>query len=265
MSRQRHNQKMLSTAAPSLSKDEVLKCTGQKDNFLQFARLIMVAGTRLFRDLFNHVCPPETLREKLSYLVKKLPRVNHQERKRLYPLGGRCVTSDDFDICLLFKLLQVCGFEEPDGGWDELPKESDHKVLDELVRIKYYRNQICHPCYNHEISDESFFELWEFIKGAMIGIAKYLPEGSEPWESAIDQLSKLPITSAEEQCAKELNEWYFRDMDFKKELQEVKNVCSQIYLDTKKLSKGMFNFFLNNSNIRRCDKSTPVCKESRVR
>lgn len=266
MSRQRHNQKMLSTTAPSLSKDEVLKCTGQKDNFLQFARLIMVAGTSLFRELFNHLCPPEMLPRKLSSLVEKLPWVNHQERKCLYPSRGRCVTSDDFDICLLFKLLQVIiGFEEPDGGWDELPKESDHKISDELVRIKYYRNKICHACYNQEISDESFFELWEFIKGAMIGIAKHLPEGSEPWESAIDELSKFPITSAEEQFAKELNEWYVRDMDFKKELQEVKNVCSQIYMGMKKLSKGMFNFFLNNSNIRRYDKSTPVCKESRVR
>ena len=263
MSRQRHNQKMLSTTTPSLSKDEVLKCTGQKDNFLQFARLIMVAGTRLFRDLFNHLCPPEILPRKLSSLVEKLPRLNRHELKCLYPSRERCVTSDDFDISLLFKLLRVIVVEEPDGGWDELPKESDHKISDELVRIKYYRNEICHSCYNQEISDESFFELWEYIKGAMIGIAKQLPEGIEPWESAIDGLLKYPITSVEEQSEKELIEWYFRDMELKKELQEVKNVCNQIYMGVKKLLKGMFNFFLNNSNIRKCD-NPPQCAKKVV-
>ena len=261
MSRQRHNQNMLSTTTPSLSKDEALVCTREKDKFLRFARLIMVGCNDLFRELFNSLCPPEMLPGKVNSLVEELPRLNQHERKCLYPsTTGRCVTSDDFDISLLFKLLKVIGLEQPDGGWDKLPKKTDHKISDELVRIKYYRDEICHESYNKEISNDLFLELWEYIKGTMIGIAECLPRGSEWWELRIDEFSRAPLTLAEEELAEELNQWYLNDLDVKKLLLEF---TAEIKANMKKLLKGMFNFFLNNSNIGRCD-NPPQCAKKVV-
>ncbi|KAM7447031.1 hypothetical protein ABFA07_004677 [Porites harrisoni] len=234
MSRQRHNQNMLSTTTPSLSKDEALVCTREKDKFLQFARLIMVGCNDLFRELFNYLCPPEMLPGNVDFLVKELPRLNQHERKCLYPSTGRSVTSDDFDISLLFKLLKVIFLEQPDGGWDKLPKNTDHKISDELVRIKYYRDEICHESYNKEISNDLFLELWEYIKGAMIRIAECLPRGSEWWELRIDEFSRAPLTLAEEELAEELNQWYLNDLDVKKLLLES---MAEIKADLKKLLK----------------------------
>ena len=254
MSWQRHNQKMLSTTTPSLGKDEALVCTREKDKFLQFARLIMVGCNDLFRELFNDLCPPEMLPGKVNSLVKELPRLNQHERKCLYPsTTGRCVTSEDFDISLLFKLLKVIGLEQPDGGWDKLPKQHDHKISDELVRIKYYRDEICHESYNKEISNDLFLELWAYIKGAMISIAQCLPRGRKWWELRIDKFSRAPLTLAEEELAKELKQWYLHDL-------EVKKLLLKVNANVEKLLKGMFNFFLNNSNIRRCDNPPVVHK-----
>ena len=247
---------MLSTTTPSLSEDEALVCTREKDNFLQFARLIMVGCNDLFRELFNHLCPPEMLHERVNSLVEKLPKLNQNERKRLYPSTRRHVTSDDFDISLLFKLLKVIGLEQPDGGWDKLPKKTDHKISDELVRIKYYRDEICHESCHKEISNNLFLELWEYIKGAMIRIAEWLPRGSEWWELRINEFSRAPLTLAEEELGEKLNQWYLHDADVKKLLLEVKADVKEM----DKLLKGMFNFFLNNSNIRRCDNRPVVHK-----
>ena len=244
MSQQRHNQEMLSTTTPSLSSDEVLVLTREKDNFLKIARLITVACNALFRELFNHLCPPEMLPRKINSLVAELPGLNHGERKRLYPSAGRCVTSDDFDVSLLFKLLKVIIRLEQ-------PKEIiDRKISVELEKICDYRDCICHESYKREISDNLFLELWEFIKGAVIRIATCLPGGSESWEVRINKLSKTDVTSTEKELIKELYQWYLYDLDVKKLLLEFR---AEVKADIEKLLKGKFNFFLNNSNIGRCD------------
>lgn len=52
---------------------------------------------------------------------------------------------EDVDISLMYAILrEEKTFTIPKNGWGKRPKESDIDEADDIERIRYYRNLICH-------------------------------------------------------------------------------------------------------------------------
>ena len=206
--------------------EEALRSTSLKANFHRLTRLLMRGGVRLLRETLDSFHSPADLPLRLAdpkiWALLNGARLTRPERDCLYPSPGAYGKSNDFDITLIFKLFRtICSLTPPPGprGWDDLPNGSDHSLVADLVRIKYYRNEIYGHRPTMEISDIDFIRLWEEISEALLRIATNIsPAKRDEWEKSIDDLLRNPLTPDEERCIEELETWYKQDMDVKDEL-----------------------------------------------
>ena len=225
----------MATSSPSAGK--ALAPSSGKDNYQRLARLIVVGGTTLLRDVFDSIYPPSALPYWLTNpaIISKLSWINRRERQCLYPSPGKCGRSVDFDITMLFKLLKtICNLPTPTGKWVDLPDDSDTSLSADIARIRCYRNFICHDRENMEIRNDQFLSLWANIRDAIIRIAQWLSKGSE-WQSAVDKFLKDPLTLDSERHVKELDQWFINDMEHKKALKELKDETSHIKDETSQI------------------------------
>ena len=205
--------------------EEALRSTSIRANFHRLTRLLMRGGVQLLRETLDSFHSPADLPLRLAdrriQAQLNRARLTRTERDCLYPSPGVYGESNDFDITLIFKLFRtICSLTPPPGlrGWDDLPNDSDHTLVADLVRIKYYRNEIYHNP-TMEISDIDFIPLWEEISEALLRIATNIsPTKRDEWEKSIDDLLRNPLTPDEERCIKELEIWYLKDMDVKHEI-----------------------------------------------
>ena len=207
-------------ATASVTPSHVLDSTNEKENYLRIARLVIVGGTNLMREVFDFFYPPSSLSTKLTDPATKtqlLKTLIKAQRDVVYPSPGVCGESKDFDISLLSKLIKtICPLPPPVTGWDILPNSTDLSLAADIVRIKVYRNAISHKYHNTEINDGEFSALWSEVKGALIRIAGFLdPDTERKWKKATEELLKDPETPEAGMNAKELYEWYLKDMDMK--------------------------------------------------
>ena len=204
--------------------EEALRSTSLKANFHRLTRLLMRGGVQLLRETFDSIHSPADLPLRLANPAIQAQlrgvKLTQPERVCLNPSPGVYGKSSDFDITLIFKLLRtICGLTPPTRGWDNLPNSSNHALVADLVRIKYYRNKIYGHCPTMEISDSDFTRLWEEISEALLRIATNIsPAKRNEWEKSIDDLLRNPLTPDEVRCIEELENWYKQDMDIKDEL-----------------------------------------------
>ena len=185
--------------------EEALRSTSIRANFHRLTRLLMRGGVQLLRETLDSFHSPADLPLRLAdrriQAQLNRARLTRTERDCLYPSPGVYGESNDFDITLIFKLFRtICSLTPPPGlrGWDDLPNDSDHTLVADLVRIKYYRNTICHNP-TMEISDIDFIPLWEEISEALLRIATNIsPAKRDEWEKSIDDLLRNPLTPDEE-------------------------------------------------------------------
>ena len=210
--------------------EEALGSTSLKANFHRLTRLLMRGGVHLLRETFDSIHSPADLPLRLAdpaiQVQLRGARLTQPERAFLYPSPGMYGKSNDFDITLIFKLLRtICNLTPPPGprGWDDLPNSSDHTMVADLVRIKCYRNEIHGHRHSMEISDTEFVRLWEEISKALLRIAANIsPAKRDEWKKSINNLCRKPLTSDEERCIEELENWYKQDMDLKNEVAELR-------------------------------------------
>ena len=210
--------------------EEALASTSPKANFHRLTRLLMRGGVNLFRETFDSIHSPADLPLRLAdpaiQVQLRGARLTQPERACLYPSPGMYGKSNDFDITLIFKLLRtICNLTPPPGprGWDDLPNGSDHTLVADLVRIKYYRNEIHGHRHSMEISDTEFLRLWKEISEALLRIAANIsPAKRDEWKKSIDDLLGKPLTPDEEICIKELETWYMQDLETKNEVVQLK-------------------------------------------
>ena len=211
--------------------EEALRSTSLRANFIRLTRLLMCGGVHLLRETFDSIHSPADLPLKLAdpaiQAQLRGAQLTQPEWVCLNPSPGVYGRSNDFDITLIFKLFRtICGLTPPPGpkGWDVLPNGSDHSLVADLIRIKYYRNAIYGHRRTMEISDIDFIRLWEEIKEALLRIATNIsPAKRDEWEKSIDDLLRNPLMPDEERCIEELEIWYKQDMDVKDELVDVKD------------------------------------------
>ena len=206
--------------------EEALRSTSPKANFHRLSRLLMRGGVQLLRETLDSIHSPANLPLRLADPVTQAQlrgaRLTQPEMVCLYPSPGVYGESNDFDITLIFKLLRtICSLTPPPGprGWDDLPNSSDYTLVADLVRIKYYRNEIYGHRPTMEISDSDFIRFWKEISEALLRIATNIsPSKRNEWEKSIADLFLDPLTPNELRCIEELETWYKQDMDVKDEL-----------------------------------------------
>ena len=207
--------------------EEVLRATRSNSNFQRLTRLLMRGGTVLLREIFDSIHSPANLSTTLSDpLVEgklRTARLTRPDWNFLYPSPGICGKSSDFDISLTFRLLRtICKLKPPPTGWDSLPNDSEHSLEADLVRIKYYRNEVYGHSRSLELSDDQFLDLWGKISEAPLRIgAKLSHEKETRLKDTIEKFLHDPSTQEEERCADELEQWYEKDIGNKKVLQEL--------------------------------------------
>ena len=207
--------------------EEVLRSTKSKSNFQRLTRLLMRGGAVLLIEIFDSIHSPANLPTTLSdpsvERTLRTARLTRPDWNCLYPSPGVYGKSSDFDISLTFRLLRtICKLKPPPTGWDILPNDSDHSLEADLVRIKYYRNEVYGHSRNLEISDDQFLDLWEKISKALLRIAAKLSlEKQSRLKGTIEKFLHDPLTPEEERYADELEQWYEKDIDNKKLVQEL--------------------------------------------
>ena len=119
-------------------------------------------------------------------------------------------------------LRTICKLKPPLTGWDSLPNDSEHSLQADMVRIKYYRNEVYGHSRNLELSDDQCLDLWGKISKALLRIgAKLSHEKQIRLKGTIEKFLHDPLTPEEERYADELQQWYEKDIDNKKVLQEL--------------------------------------------
>ena len=216
--------------------EEALRSTSPRVNFHRLTLLLMHGGRQLLRETFDSIHSPADLPLRLADPAIKAQlrgaRLTRPEMNCLYPSPGVYGKSNDFSIILIFKLFRtICGLTPPPGlrGWDDLPNGSDHTLVADLVRIKYYRNEIYGHCSTTEISDINFIRLWKEISEALLRIATNIsPAKRDEWEKSIDDLLRNPLKPDGERCIEELETWYKQDMDIKDEFVKLRKELSSL-------------------------------------
>ena len=147
--------------------EEALRSTSDKANFQRLTRLLMCGGLRLLREKFDSIHSPADLplrlRDPTIQAQLRGARLSRPEWNCLYPSTGVYGKSTNFDITLIFRLLRtICNLTLPHPtGWDELPNSSDHSLEADLVRIKYYRNEVYGHNKTMEITDAGLMTFGE--------------------------------------------------------------------------------------------------------
>ena len=123
----------------------------EKTNFARLARLLIDGGTHTLREVFHSFIPSSTLLTALNNnfaLLEDLRRkgkIFEDQWEQLFPSTGEPPDSKKFDITLLILLLRViCHLTEPVMGWNTMPSETDGSREANIVRIKCFRNDLCH-------------------------------------------------------------------------------------------------------------------------
>jgi len=182
------------------------------------------------REIFDKRCPPSNLPSTLKNPAiekhLKAAKLTKPQWDCLYPSPGVYGKSTDFDVTLLFRLLRtICNLTPPTTGWDALPTSTDHSLVADLVRIKYYRNSVYgHVNQNMEITDDDFPRLWKDISEALLRIAGQIsPMKKTVWQEAIDNFLKDPLTAEDERNVQELLTWYRNDIEVKESIETSAN------------------------------------------
>ena len=220
--------------------EEALRSTGPSANFHRLTRLLMRGGVNLLRETFDSIHSPADLPLRLAdpaiQVQLRGARLTQPERACLYPSPGMYGKSNDFDITLIFKLLRtICNLIPPPGprGWDDLPNRSDHTLVADLVRIKYYRDKIYCNFPTMEISDIDYIRLWEEISEALLRIATNISHAKRyEWQKFIDDLLVNPLTPKNERCIEELETWYMQDLEIENEVVKLREDMGSLRVTT---------------------------------
>ena len=191
-----------SSAGPSTS--SVYAVSQQKTNGTKLARLLVDGGTHVLRKVLHSVHPPATLQRVLNNNRRKLQSrksIANDQWEKLFPSSGDPPGSKTFDITLLHLLLrEICNLTAPPTtGWHKMPADGDVSREANIVRIKCFRNELCHSV-STGISKDKFEDKWTIVSSALVAL------GIDQTE--VDRLKTGPIDhDTERRIEEEVNKW----------------------------------------------------------
>ena len=201
--------------------------SAEKTNGTRLARLLIDGGTHVLREYLHSLYPPETLSTVLNNNIVRLQDLKKRKKifdgqwETLFPSSGDPPDTSTFDITLLHLLLrEICFLTEPFTGWHNFPTENDITPEAHIVRIKFFRNELCHSI-STGIPDEQFEDKWAKISRSLVAL------GLD--QCKIDQLKNEPIDHdtkrrVEEEVMK--CDWEPRVRNVEQELQQLKEQMS---------------------------------------
>ena len=161
-----------SSTSPSMS--SVCAVSQQKTNGARLARLLGDLGTHVLRKVLHSVHPPASLQHVLNNNHSKLKSrrvIVNDQREKLFPSSGDPPDSKTFDITLLHLLLrEICNVTAPPTtGWHKMPADGDVSREANIVRIKCFRNELCHSV-STGIAKDNFENKWTIVSSALVAL-----------------------------------------------------------------------------------------------
>ena len=202
----------------------LLEASEEKTNGTRLARLLIDGGTHALRTFFNSIHPPRILQAVLTInlstlqILKSRRAIFDSQWEALYPSSGDPPDSKTFDITLLHLLLrEICFLAAPATGWNDLPHDGDLSSEAHIVRIKYFRNELCHHI-STSVSDAEFNDKWDQISSSLTAL------GFD--QNEINRLKNEPIDhSTESRVKAEVQKW---TLDFEAQMQGLKQEVKQM-------------------------------------
>ena len=201
---------MAAAAASSsvgVSGSSVYAVSEEKSNGTRLARLLVDVGTHVLRKVLHSVHPPATLQHVLNNNLRKLQSLKSRhvifddQWEKLFPTSGDPrPDSTTFDITLLHLLLrEICHLTAPPTGWHKMPADGDVSREANIVRIKCFRNELCHSV-STGIATDQFEDKWNIVSSALVAM------GIDQTE--VDRLKTAPIDhDTERRIEEEVNKW----------------------------------------------------------
>ncbi|XP_015779663.1 PREDICTED: nucleotide-binding oligomerization domain-containing protein 2-like [Acropora digitifera] len=198
--------------------------TQENTNYARLCRLLVDVGCTVLRDTFDSIHPPGNLHVVLSspsvfstlQSLRKKKVLNPLQWGKLFPAVASSVSSASFDVTLLMVLLRnICGLSPPvsTGSWDELPPDSDNSTEANVVRIKWYRNDVYGHATKASVDDATYSALWQKISSAVVALGS-------GYGAVISRLkTECMDPAAEAQYQQLLSDWK-KDDDVVKEMLE---------------------------------------------
>ncbi|XP_044171374.1 NLR family CARD domain-containing protein 3-like [Acropora millepora] len=155
--------------------------TQENTNYARLCRLLVDVGCTVLRDTFDNKHPPASLHVVLSspsvlstlHSLRRKKVLNPLQWEKLFPADPSSLSSANFDVTLLMVLLRnICGLRPPvsTGNWDELPPDSDDSSEANIVRIKWYRNDVYGHATKASVDDATFNVMWQKISSAVLAL-----------------------------------------------------------------------------------------------
>ena len=190
------------------SGSSVYAVSQEKTNGTRLARLLVDVGTHVLRKVLHSVHPtPATLRHVLNNNFGKLQTLRSRrvifddQWEKLFPSSRDPPDSKTFDITLLHLLLrEICNLTAPPTtGWHKMPADGDVSREANIVRIKCFRNDLCHSV-STGIANDKFENKWTIVSSALVAL------GIDQTE--LDRLKTAPIDhDTERRIEEEVNKW----------------------------------------------------------
>jgi len=183
------------TAASSAgaSGSSVYAVSEEKTNGTRLARLLIDGATHVLREVLHSIHPPSTLQHVLNNNRRKLRGLKSRrvifddQWKKLFPTSGDPPDSKAFDITLLHLLLrEICHLTAPPTGWHKMPADGDVSREANIVRIKCFRNELCHSV-STGIPNGEFEDKWSKISLSLKELQATV------YEKKIQDLKSYPI------------------------------------------------------------------------
>ena len=177
------------------------KRSEETSNGLRLWRLVIDGGTHVLREVFDSIHPASTLQSVLRKHLASLKSnrvIDESQWKKLFPASGDPPDSKTFDITLLHLLLrdrEISNLKKPSTGWHDMPVGSDDSREANIVRIKYFRNELAH-CVSTSITKEEFEVKWKGISSALVALGLDQKE--------VQRLKTEPIDDDTERLFREL-------------------------------------------------------------
>jgi len=185
----------------------VLEASEEKTNGSRLLRLVIDGGTHVLRVFLHSIHPPATLQAVLNNNKGQLRTlrftrkvITNSQWEILFSPSGNPPDSKLFDVTLVHLLLrEFCSLTAPSTGWHNLPTESDVSPEANIVRIKCYRNELCHSV-STSITKVEFEEKWRVVSSALVAL------GLD--QKDVDRLKTEPIDhDSERRVEEEVNKW----------------------------------------------------------
>ncbi|XP_067025430.1 protein NLRC3-like [Acropora muricata] len=208
----------------SLEELQAFASSHKTTNYARLCRLLVDVGCTVLRDTFDSIHPPANLHVVLSrpsvfstlQFLREKKVLNPLQWGKLFPAVASSVSSANFDVTLLVVLLRnICGLSPPVSThrWDIFPPDSDKSTEANIVRIKWYRDDVYSHATKAPVDDKTFNDLWQKISSAVLALGS-------GYEDVISRLKTECLDPDTEAHYEELLSDWKKDDDILKEMLE---------------------------------------------